>query len=766
MSVKFVFDEFNLSSHDDFDIVITGNLSSVSSARAKIVQFLSNGESSQLSVLLKSHAVLKRIEDILTTKGVEPLHTLNPRQLLSAKLGFEAPVWLFDSAIAKLNLLAKEQLNMEQMFFLRDLLKVSNFELFEVTTFDKFMLFISLQPDLFSLFLEFTPFKEELKRHLELELKVKNKTATELLDIFDTNNDLTDILNLISYNQAILLLKQTASENNIAFSCPPLEVSSSIAGLPLINLYSNDSDLETKFVDVLEALTAIVSPDNTAIEIQKLVVYPWPKFLYAIEIAVRSNPQFNNEALIKRLHALDHPDSADLAATLEIIVNLGSLVPIHNGADIKTVVDWSYKYFDRIKVEFESESLEYETELANSFSDWLISQTARVEKSKFDWRQVSEAIKESLAKEHITVVFMVDALSQIHHKACKEILDSIDNLSFQADLVFAPLPTITKIGKKSVLTGLLPSKTSGSDLDLLMNQYGSANLNSDNILILQDWKRASSNQLSKDTKLAVVYINELDDRLHKTNTFNKHERDARAIINAIRKTIEKWLQISYSLGKEISFYVTADHGVTSLNRNVPNSFDGKAGERVVELKTKPENIPSDFYYLPSYNDSAGYIVPRLRASFDKECALSHGGLTPEEVLIPFIKLSTVSNTHQQNDFDIDTGLLDCKIVADKEWKLQITVKINCDVSNLHFKTKAPFFGQASVTKASRSDDLTISIPLTSKHSQEGSTEISVICRYEKNSQQIEKNLDFVVDIPKPLLKQTESSKNFGAMFDL
>ena len=115
----------------------------------------------------------------------------------------------------------------------------------------------------------------------------------------------------------------------------------------------------------------------------------------------------------------------------------------------------------KLEVEFEAESLEYETELANSFGDWLISQSSRVEKSKFDWRQVSESIKQSLEQEQITVVFMIDALSQIHHKLCEDILGTIDNLSFQSDLVFAPLPTITKIGKKSVLTGLLPNKTSG-----------------------------------------------------------------------------------------------------------------------------------------------------------------------------------------------------------------------------------------------------------------------------------------------------------------
>ena len=764
MSVTFVFDEFNLSSHDDFDIVITGNLSSVSSARTQIVQFLSNSDDAQLNVLLRSHAVLKRMDDLLTINGVKPLKVLNPRQLLSEKLGFQIPVWLCDSAIARLNLLKNNQLKIDKLFFLRDLLRVSNFELFKVTTFEKFMLFISYQPDLFSLFLEFSPFKEELTRYLELELNVEKSVAIELVDIFNNSNSVIDSLHLISYNQAIFLLKKIANENNIAFASPPTEVPNSIACLPLINLYSSESDLEAKFVDILVALIGSCPPEEIANKIQKLVIYPWQKLLQTLESAVSSNPQCNSEALIKRLQVLNSSESIKLATKLQMILNLGSLGPVNSGADIKTVVDWSYRYFDQIRVEFEAESLEYETELANSFGDWLISQSSRVEKSKFDWRQVSESIKKSLEQEQITVVFMIDALSQIHHKLCEDILGTIDNLSFQSDLVFAPLPTITKIGKKSVLTGLLPNKTSGGDLELLVNQYGSTNLTSDNILILQDWKRASSNQLTKDTKLAVVFINELDDRLHKTSTFNKHTDDTRAILKSVAKTIEKWLQISYTLGKEISFYITADHGVTSLNRHIPNSFSGKAGERVVELTTKPEIISSDFYYLPSYTDSAGYIVPRLRASFDKECALSHGGLTPEEVLIPFIKLSTVRDSYKQNDFDIDIS--DCKVVKNKQWKLQITMKMNCDISNLSFKTKLPFFGQASVIKVSKSDILTIPLSLTSKHSQEGHTEITIICRYKKDSQQIEQNIDLVVDIPKTLLKQTESSKNFGEMFDL
>lgn len=766
MSVNFVLDEFNLSRDKDYDIVVSGNLTSISSARSKVVQFLASGGSSRLNVLLKSRAVLNRVEDILETQGVEPLQILNPQQMLSAKLGFAPPPWLSNLAIAQLELLKKGHLDIDEKFFLRDLLKLLNFEIFKIKVFKELIHLIHSKSELFSILIKFPPFKEELIKHFEIELKIEKSATIELVNLLGKNKKVDNTLHLISYNQAIFLLKRIAIDNGVPFSSPPLEVSNSIACLPLINFYSKENDLDKKFSSVLEKITDEIPLGNKKSEIESLIIYPWPKLLDTLEKAIQCYPQLNSEALIRRLIDLEDKNSRRLAQELEEKANLSSLMPVNNKTDIRTIVEWSYKYFDKVKAEFEADSLEYETELAYSFSDWLTSQTARVEQSNFDWRRVSESIEESIAQGHLAVVFMVDALSQIHYKACEEVFGEINHLSFQPSLVFAPLPTITKIGKKSVLTGLLPNKTSSSDLELLINKYGNENLTADNILISQDWKRASSNKLSKDTKLAVVYINELDERLHKTATFNKHATDTRSILNSIKNTMEKWLQDSFTLGKEVSFFVTADHGVTSLNQKVMNTFVGKAGERVVELTEKPEKIPSDFYYLPSYGNSAGYIVPKLRASFDKQCALSHGGLTPEEVLIPFIKLSTATDSKKKNDFDIDSESIDCKIVTDKKWALQITIKINRDITAIHFKAKQPFSGHFNVGAASKGNDLIIPLLLTSKHYQEGRTKVVVSCRYDTKSQQVERELDFDVDIPKPLLKQTESSKSFGEMFDL
>jgi hypothetical protein len=56
--------------------------------------------------------------------------------------------------------------------------------------------------------------------------------------------------------------------------------------------------------------------------------------------------------------------------------------------------------------------------------------------------------------------------------------------------------------------------------------------------------------------------------------------------------------------------------------------------------------------------------------------------------------------------------------------------------------------------------------INSKHVQNGMTELTFTVQYSRNNIVLEKDMTLTLDIPLPLLKETDSSKNFGAMFDL
>ena len=671
MTVKFTLDEYNIVEECDFDLVVNKKAISIRSARSKVINHLSSNQKGDFGVLIKSHSVLKKLNDLLSLKNVKPIEIVRPRLLLAKVIGFQPPNWLNNKIISKLKLLDLIEPNVREEFFLLDILRSLDVMIFGSKSFEDFISKITEHFGVIQICLNIPIFNEQLLNFLIYELKQDIDATKAFIGVLEKSNDIECDLKFISEQQALHLLKKFSTVHNLPSAFPPLEMAESITLLPLINYYSISTIATEKYVNSL--ITIFNKPENSNNHslIFELLIYPWPPLIEALEQIIKANPKLISKDLIDCLLRLKSPISNALAKKLDSKSKLNLLEPITNNEEVQRVIDWSYDYFELIKQSFEANDLDYETELTTSFSDWLLSQKARIERSKFDWRHVTQEIEDSLSTNDITVVFMVDALSQIHNNEIREILSDIDNLDYSENIIFAPLPTLTKIGKKSVLTGYSPDKTSKSDYDILFDRYKEYIGSEQNFIFLQDWKRAKSNQLSNDTKFVVVYINELDDRLHKTPSFSKHNSVAKSIITSVRKTIDKWLKDSYSLKKSISFYITADHGVTSLNSTVENTFDEKHGERVVELSKPLINLPDNLYFIPGYGETSGYVVPKSRASFESPVALAHGGVTPEEVLIPFIHLKAGNNLNLKYHFSITSNVLECILEADKKWVVKI-----------------------------------------------------------------------------------------------
>lgn len=765
MNVKISLDEYGILNECEFDIVIKKSASSISSARKEIVKYLSSNNSGQLFVLIKSRSVLTRISDLLSLNNVSSLYESNPRAAFEEKVGFSIPSWLDNNVISALNILDFNLEGIREEFLLNDLLNKINLKFFEKRNFHHFIKVVFDNAKSFYILIKVKEFNKQVVNFLTQDLALANDGSLAFISLLEGSIEIKKDLKFISEQQALHHLKNISTIHNLPLALPPLEIPSEITQLPLVNHYFCDTRLAEKFVNMLELLFSREEHYNNDELLIKCIPYLWPKLIIALEKILKAQPSLITHRLIQYLQSFESQPCIDLVNGLEAKLQLSSLKAISETDEIQSVVDWTYDYFDLIKQSFESNNLDYETELASSFSDWLIAQKARVERSKFDWRHVSRGIEESLLANDITVVFMVDALSQIHHKTIKTILNCFENLTYNEKVVFAPLPTLTKIGKKSILTGFNPSKTSKSDRDILLEKYSQFIPSEKSFLFLQDWKRARNSELTSDTKFVVVYINELDDRLHKTPSFSKHCNDATQIIKSIKKTIEKWLKDTYVLNKSISFIITADHGVTSLNTVEKNIFDNKCGERVVELLTPQNEIPDNFYHIPGYNNH-GYIVPKKRASFDKQVALSHGGITPEEVLIPFIELKNTNYLHDENHFTIQEDRLDCILESENKWIIKVHFSTYDKLTNILLRCQLPFSGSYKMKQLDSRESLLIPLQISSKHGQQGMTEIDLTVQYTRNNENLERKLTLVVDIPKPLLKETDISKSFGAMFDL
>lgn len=79
--------------------------------------------------------------------------------------------------------------------------------------------------------------------------------------------------------------------------------------------------------------------------------------------------------------------------------------------------------------------------------------------------------------------------------------------------------------------------------------------------------------------------------------------------------------------------------MTVTNGRYSGESLGETKDRLFKLKTH-ETLPTDFV-LVNQDSKDYYAIPKTRMGLT-DAVLAHGGLTPEEVLIPFIKLVRTS----------------------------------------------------------------------------------------------------------------------------
>ena len=103
MTVKFTLDEYNIVEECDFDLVVNKKAISIRSARSKVINHLSSNQKGDFGVLIKSHSVLKKLNDLLSLKNVKPIEIVRPRLLLAKVIGFQPPNWLNNKIISKID---------------------------------------------------------------------------------------------------------------------------------------------------------------------------------------------------------------------------------------------------------------------------------------------------------------------------------------------------------------------------------------------------------------------------------------------------------------------------------------------------------------------------------------------------------------------------------------------------------------------------------------------------------------------------------------
>ncbi len=237
-------------------------------------------------------------------------------------------------------------------------------------------------------------------------------------------------------------------------------------------------------------------------------------------------------------------------------------------------------------------------------------------------------------------------------------------LAFDENTAFAWLPTVTSVSRQALFSGLRPREFEDS-IDHTSKEeslWKAFWQNEGGVVPAEVMYRRALRQVEQlgalqteitDRKPNVLglVIDEVDERLHK-----ERSKDDVAL------WIGRWLDtgfverlFAFLLGEGFSIYVTADHGnVDAVGVGRPNQgvIAESRGERVRVYRSEslradsaaayPSTIPLDIAGLPA-NFMPLFAGGRSAFVPDSDQVVVHGGVSVEELIVPFVKVSNVND---------------------------------------------------------------------------------------------------------------------------
>ena len=320
----------------------------------------------------------------------------------------------------------------------------------------------------------------------------------------------------------------------------------------------------------------------------------------------------------------------------------------------------SYKDWSRIanlKAVIDSTAAEYEInivtdDIEQAFVEFIIENYGKLS-SVIDRNSpvlVSRAMEYMHEYSDKFAVIVMDGMSEFDWQVISR---SFEGIRYEKSDVFAMIPTTTSISRQCLLSNKYPSqllepwrqskeKTEftecAKELGFVPEQIG--------------YERGYDADFGSSVKCAAAIINDVDDMVHA----QMHGRVG--MLNDIKYLTKQGRLadlVKRLLSKGFDVFVTADHG------NTPCTGMGKLMKTGVEVETKSRRmlVLKDFadkqalieqYNLiefPKYflNKEFDYLICGVGRSFDAKGdeVMSHGGITVDEVIVPFIKIKAVEN---------------------------------------------------------------------------------------------------------------------------
>jgi hypothetical protein len=440
-----------------------------------------------------------------------------------------------------------------------------------------------------------------------------------------------------------------------------------------------------------------------------------------IAIAVRQNPRLATQELLAVVSALSRPETADLErsiADLLEVVSPGLLLP---ESTVKQALEWANRYLAHARSAFRREE-EPNTDVSGSFSDWVDAQAHRITMSDHNWRTVATTVKGGLERGSDVILLVIDAFGAIVSDRLLQRLQSAIDWQISSQSLFGPLPTITEVAKMAVASGLDVAQLPSDKEQALRNAYRDVLSEASAVQFSSSWKDVNIT-MQDAARLMVVFENQFDEQVHQCTTHADLHAQLEVVCTKVSNSIQRWIKEAELRDRALEIYITADHGMARIVSAVdvpPLPSVRTVKERCIEVGASVTQAPADCYLVtPEGNGKSKYIVPRDRVKFSKGIErFVHGGLCPEEVLIPLIAIRRSENIQAQEVLvTAEPGEVHTN---GQGWTLALKVTAGAThLRRVQISCEAPFTGSCMVEHVAGHQSKLLTMHIHSTVAQEG-----------------------------------------------
>jgi hypothetical protein len=328
--------------------------------------------------------------------------------------------------------------------------------------------------------------------------------------------------------------------------------------------------------------------------------------------------------------------------------------PLDDSTDPASWVRWSREqYFDYRWWQIQRDVVDPDLEvLVANFSQWYCENYTKVHADpNLSAVQTLAQWRKSILKDTLSLILLIDNLPFFFWSILEQALKQVGIYCHQTSAVFVPLPSLTAISKPQIVSGEPDAR--GSDYLKMLSKQSEHSWDSRKVGYL-----ANINQLVEVTDFSapsVLLLNYLaaDSALHedRNNTGISWKEQLSLLFQKLAEEVAGFARRATEAGQELSIYVLTDHGSTlvlsqerkdagsQLTKQLfPNEKYRSASLSQQEADSIPENLwslgmrfynplnPDQLHFIPRGHNT---VAPTKKGRF-----FSHGGASPEEVIVP------------------------------------------------------------------------------------------------------------------------------------